>query len=45
MLIVYETIDASQKHTACDDLYNDSYEMNHINTVRLNVDYATHWLV
>ena len=44
MLIVYETIDASQKHTACDDLYNDSYEMNHINTVGLNVEYASQWL-
>lgn len=45
MLNVYETIDASQKHIACDDLYNDSYEMNRINTVGLSVEYATQWLV
>ena len=45
MLVVYESIDASNKHLACDDLYNDSYEMNRINAVGLNVDYATHWLV
>ena len=45
MLNVSVSIDASQKHIACDDLYNDSYEMNRINAVGLNVEYATHWLV
>lgn len=45
MLIVYETIDASQQHLACDDLYNDSYEMNRVNSVGLEVAYATNWLV
>lgn len=45
MLIVYETIESYQKHLDCDDLYNDSYEMNRINAVGVSVDYATHWLV
>ena len=44
MLNVYETIDASQKHLDCEDLYNDSYEMNRINAVGVSVDYATQWL-
>lgn len=44
MLVVYESIDASQKHLDCDDLYNDSYEMNRINAVGLSVEYATQWL-
>ena len=45
MLVVYESIDASQKHLDYDDLYNDSYEMNRINAVGLNVEYASQWLV
>lgn len=44
MLIVYKTIDASQKHIACEDLYNDAFEINRCNTVGLTVEYATHWL-
>ena len=44
MLVVYESIDASQKHLACEDLYNDEFEINRCNTVGLNVEYASQWL-
>lgn len=44
MLNVSVSIDASNKHLACEDLYNDEFEINRCNTVGLNVEYATQWL-
>lgn len=44
MLNVSVSIDASNKHIACEDLYNDEFEINRCNTVVLSVEYATHWL-
>ena len=44
MLIVYETIESYQKHLACEDLYNDEFEINRCNTVGLSVEYASQWL-
>lgn len=45
MLNVNVSIDASTKHLDCENLYNDEFEINRCNTVGLNVEYATHWLV
>lgn len=44
MLNVSVSIDASNKHIACEDLYNDAFEINRCNTVGLDVEYATQWL-
>lgn len=44
MLNVSISIDASKKHIACEDLYNDEFEINRINTVGLDIEYASQWL-
>lgn len=44
MLNISVSIDASTKHLACEDLYNDAFEINRCNTVGLDVEYASQWL-
>lgn len=44
MINVSVSINASKNHLACEDLYNDEFEINRCNTVGLEIEYASQWL-